>query len=146
MSQIRPFIINKNMGSNHLFYLFFFRFYLFIFRERGREGEREGKKYQCAVASHVPPPQGGPGRQPRHGPWLGIEPATLWFTARTQSTGLHQPGAIIYLDPELNIQGTSLSIAARAIIRPTKQYARRTRELQAMQASSSNLISTQVLY
>ena len=32
---------------------FFFRFYLFIFRERGREGEREGKKYQCVVASHV---------------------------------------------------------------------------------------------
>ena len=28
--------------------------YLF-FREKGREGEREGEKYQCAVASHVPP-------------------------------------------------------------------------------------------
>ena len=24
---------------------FFLRFYLFIFRERGREGEREGEKY-----------------------------------------------------------------------------------------------------
>ena len=31
------------------------RFYLFIFRERGREGEREGEKHQCVVASHVPP-------------------------------------------------------------------------------------------
>ena len=30
------------------------RFYLFIFRERGREGEREGKKHQYVVASHVP--------------------------------------------------------------------------------------------
>ena len=29
--------------------------YLFIFGERGREGEREGKKYQCVVASRVPP-------------------------------------------------------------------------------------------
>ena len=28
-------------------------FYLFIFRERGREGEREGEKHQCVVASHV---------------------------------------------------------------------------------------------
>ena len=26
-------------------------FYLLIFRERGREGEREGKKHQCVVAS-----------------------------------------------------------------------------------------------
>ena len=29
--------------------------FLFIFRERGREGEREGKKHQCVVASRVPP-------------------------------------------------------------------------------------------
>ena len=34
---------------------FFKIFYLFIFRERGREGEREGEKHQCVVASHAPP-------------------------------------------------------------------------------------------
>ena len=28
---------------------------LFIFRERGREGEREGEKHQCVVASLLPP-------------------------------------------------------------------------------------------
>ena len=28
---------------------------LFLFRERGREGEREGEKHQCVVASCVPP-------------------------------------------------------------------------------------------
>ena len=28
---------------------------LFIFRERGREGERKGGKHQCVVASHVAP-------------------------------------------------------------------------------------------
>ena len=28
--------------------------YLF-FRQRGREGEREGEKYQCGVVSHMPP-------------------------------------------------------------------------------------------
>ena len=27
---------------------------LFIFRQRGREGEREGEKHQCVVASRVP--------------------------------------------------------------------------------------------
>ena len=30
--------------------------YLFIFRDGGREGEREGNKHQCVVASHVAPP------------------------------------------------------------------------------------------
>ena len=33
---------------------FFFRFYLFIFRKRGREGPREGEKHQCVVASRTP--------------------------------------------------------------------------------------------
>ena len=28
--------------------------HLFIYRERGIEGKREGEKHQCAVASHVP--------------------------------------------------------------------------------------------
>ena len=35
--------------------LFFLRFYLFIFRESGREGEKEEEKHQCVVASCVPP-------------------------------------------------------------------------------------------
>ena len=53
----------------------FKRFYLFIFRERGREGEREGEKHQCVVASLL-------------GTWpatqacalTGNQLATLWFT------------------------------------------------------------------
>ena len=28
---------------------------MLIFRERGREGEREEEKHQCVVASHMPP-------------------------------------------------------------------------------------------
>ena len=40
-------------------------------------------------------PHWGPGPQPRHVPWLVIEPATFWFTARNQSTELHQPGKIL---------------------------------------------------
>ena len=36
-------------------YSFLKRFYLFIFRERGREGDREGEKHQCVVASPVVP-------------------------------------------------------------------------------------------
>ena len=26
-----------------------------MFRQRGKEGEGEGEKYQCVVASHAPP-------------------------------------------------------------------------------------------
>ena len=36
-------------------YDFFLGFYLFIFRERGMEGEREGEKHQYVVASHASP-------------------------------------------------------------------------------------------
>ena len=35
--------------------VFFLRFYLFIFRDRGREGEREGEQHHCVVASSTPP-------------------------------------------------------------------------------------------
>ena len=31
----------------------FFKDYLFIFREKGRERKREGEKHQCVVASHI---------------------------------------------------------------------------------------------
>ena len=39
----------------HVTSLFFLRFYLFIFREMRTEGEREGEKPQCVVASHRSP-------------------------------------------------------------------------------------------
>ena len=53
---------------------FFFRFYLFIFREMGREGNRKGEKHQCVrdtfspVASGTQTPKRGPDLQPRHVP------------------------------------------------------------------------------
>ena len=57
----------------------FFKKILFIFRERGREGEREGEKHQYAVASHMPSP-GDLAHNPGMCPRWGIESATLWFT------------------------------------------------------------------
>ena len=71
-------------------FFFIYLFYLFIFRER------EGEKQQCVLASCVRP-TGGPGPKPRHVPQLGIELATLWFTARAQSTELHQPGQMFLI-------------------------------------------------
>ena len=57
---------------------FWKRFYLFIFRERVKEGEREGEKYQCVVVSCTSH-HWGPGPQSRHVPWLGFVWVTLWF-------------------------------------------------------------------
>ena len=71
-------------------------FILFIFRQRVREGEREGEKHQCVVASHVAP-TGDLARNP--GMPLGMKPVTFWFAAHAQSTELHQPGLISFLSP-----------------------------------------------
>ena len=36
------------------FKVYFFKDFIFIIKERRREGEREGEKHQCVVASHTP--------------------------------------------------------------------------------------------
>ena len=70
----------------------FFKIFLkiFIFRERGKEGEREGEKHQCVFASHMPHPgylAGNPGMCPD---WeLNLQP--FGSQASTQSTEAHQP-------------------------------------------------------
>ena len=57
-------------------------FIKFIFRERGREGEREEGKYGGAkVASAVGLDQ-GPEPQPRHVSRPGIEPAVFCFAGQ----------------------------------------------------------------
>ena len=33
----------------------YFRDFIYLFLERGREGERKGEKHQCVVASRAPP-------------------------------------------------------------------------------------------
>ena len=64
---------------------------LFIARERGREGEKEGEKHQCVVVSCVPPTSDlarNPGMCPA---WeSNCRPSGL--QVGTQSTEPHQPG------------------------------------------------------
>ena len=73
----------------------FGRFYLFMFRERGREGEREGEKHPCVVASCAPPTGNlacNPGMCPD---WeLNRRPFGLQVGARP--TEPHQPGPPMY--------------------------------------------------
>ena len=66
--------------------------FIYLFLERGKgAGKKRGRETSvCGCLLHSS--QWGPGPQPRLVPWLGMEPATLWFAACTQSTEPHQPG------------------------------------------------------
>ena len=54
----------------------------FLFNSReAKGGRKKGRKTSmCGSLSHAP--SWGPGLQPRHVPWLGIELATLWFAGQ----------------------------------------------------------------
>ena len=69
----------------------FLRFYLFIFRERGREGERGEVKHQCVVASWAPP-IGDLACNPGMCPDWESNWQHVGSQARAQSTEPHQPG------------------------------------------------------
>ena len=69
---------------------FFKRFYLFIFRERGREGETEGEKQQCVVASQVAP-TGNLAHNPGMCSDWESNQRPFGSQASTQSTEPHQP-------------------------------------------------------
>ena len=98
--------------------------YLFIhlFLERRREGEREGEKHQCVVASCTPP-TGDLAQNPDMCPRLEIEPETLWcLQVSAQSTEPHQPRAIIcifnyiyiFIDDQYKNSNLSRNIEATA--------------------------------
>ena len=65
--------------------------HLFIYFYREREGEREGEKHQCVVASSMSPQQ-GPGLQLRHVLDWESNWQPLSSQAGAQSTDPHQPG------------------------------------------------------
>ena len=66
-------------------------FYLLIFREKGREGEREEEKHQCVVASHVPPTGDLACNPGMCSDWESNQ-WPFGSQASAQSTELHQPG------------------------------------------------------
>ena len=50
------FLYYKYLSWQHFLSFNIFKDYIFyLFRERGREEEREGKKHQCVVAHHMSP-------------------------------------------------------------------------------------------
>ena len=78
--------------------LFFLRF---IFRQRRREGEREGEKHQCVVASHTPP-TGDLARNPGMCPDWESNRRPFGSQAGAQSAEPHHPG--LYLFMIVNLQ------------------------------------------
>ena len=76
------------------------RFYLFIFRERGREGKREGEKHQCVVASRMPL-TGDLTHNPGMCPGWELNGRPFGSQARTQSTEPYQPGLDFSLDSQI---------------------------------------------
>ena len=63
---------------NFLMWLFF-KDFIYLFLERGREEEKEGNINGWLLLTR---PLWGPGPQLRSGPWLRIEPATLCLSGR----------------------------------------------------------------
>ena len=67
---------------------------IYLFLERGREGERKGQKHQCVVASRAPPTRDlahNPGRYPD---WKSNQ-QPFGSQAGTQSTKPHQLGLFV---------------------------------------------------
>ena len=63
-TELTTFIIKEK--SNEVI-IYFLKDFIYLVLEEGREGEREGEKHHCVVASHTPS-TGDPGPQPRHVP------------------------------------------------------------------------------
>ena len=61
--------------------MYFFEDFIYLFWER-REGRKKGRETSMCGCFWCTP-YWGPDPQPRHVPWLGIEPVTLWFTGQT---------------------------------------------------------------
>ena len=94
-----PWVIHKSSLASPFPILFlpspsiFFNF-IYLLLERGDGEEKERETSICGCLSQAP--YWGPGLQLMHVPWLGIKPATLWFTGCAQSPGPHQPGPLVY--------------------------------------------------
>ena len=68
-----------------------FKDFIYLFLERGREGDREGEKHQCVVAFHTPP-TGDLACKPVMCPDWESNQSLFGSQTSTQSTEPHQPG------------------------------------------------------
>ena len=84
-------IFNWYAARTFSFLFLFFKDFIYLLLERGKGGRKRGvETSMCGCLSHVP--NGEPGPQPRHVPWLGINQWPFSSQAGAQSTEPHQPG------------------------------------------------------
>ena len=83
--------LSYSSSCSNIFMVKFFFKILFIFKESRREGEREGKKHQCVVASCMSP-TGDLARNPGMCPDWESNWRPFGSQASIQSTEPHQPG------------------------------------------------------
>ena len=87
----------KFSGLKQLLFLILKKIYLFIFRERGREGEREGEKHQHVIAFHVLL-DGDLTCNPGICTDWELNQWLFGLQASTQSTEPHQPGPYLFFN------------------------------------------------
>ena len=75
----------------HMFFSLFLIFYLFIFRERGKEGKRKEDKHHCVVVCHTPS-TGDLAHNPGMCPGWESNQQPFDLQASAQSTESYQPG------------------------------------------------------
>ena len=88
--------------------MFFFKDFIYLFLQRGREGEWEGEIHQCVVASWTPP-TGDLACNPGMCPDWESNQWPFGLQAGTQSTEPHQPGLenfMLPVFPHLTINDT----------------------------------------
>ena len=83
--------------------MYFLKDFVYLFLERGREGERERKKHQCVVASQVPP-TGDLAYNPGMCPDWEQNQQPFGSQAGTQSTEPYQPGPLSYISRFLYLE------------------------------------------
>ena len=70
-------------------------FFIYLFLERGREGETEGENHQCVVASSAPPTGDLAGNPDMCPDWESNQQC-FGSQVSTQSTESHQPGPYMF--------------------------------------------------
>ena len=93
--------------SPYMLFRVFKKYFIYLFLERGREGEREEEKHQCVVASHVPP-TGDLAHNPGTCPDWELNWRPFDLQASAQSTEPHQPGRFSDSDSTTIVSGPSL--------------------------------------
>ena len=90
-----------NNPANFFLSSFLFKILFYLFLE-GKGGKKRKRNIMCGCLLCAP--YWGPGLPPRHVPWLGIKPATLWFADQRSIHWASPAGATLLISVKFQIQ------------------------------------------